>query len=74
MNYRHIYHAGNFADLIKHLTLILCLEKFHEKPTKTGAHQQHTQNCPGPGRIIHAVNGLWLKQIADVVVGPIIAN
>lgn len=33
MNYNHHYHAGNFADLIKHLTLILCLEKFHEKPT-----------------------------------------
>ncbi len=33
MNYRHIYHAGNFADIFKHVILTLCLEKLHEKPT-----------------------------------------
>ncbi len=32
MNYRHIYHAGNFADIFKHVILTLCLEKLHEKP------------------------------------------
>ena len=31
MNYHHIYHAGNFADVFKHVILTLCLEKFHEK-------------------------------------------
>jgi len=31
MNYHHIYHAGNFADIFKHLILVLCLEKMHEK-------------------------------------------
>ena len=31
MNYRHIYHAGNFADIFKHIVLTLCLEKLHEK-------------------------------------------
>ncbi len=31
MNYHHIYHAGNFADVFKHIILCLCLEKFHEK-------------------------------------------
>ena len=31
MNYRHIYHAGNFADVFKHSILAICLEKFHEK-------------------------------------------
>lgn len=31
MNYRHIYHAGNFADIFKHIILEICLEKFHEK-------------------------------------------
>lgn len=33
MNYHHIYHAGNFSDVFKHLILVLCLEKLHEKPT-----------------------------------------
>ena len=32
MNYHHIYHAGNFADIFKHVILALCLEKLHEKP------------------------------------------
>jgi 23S rRNA (adenine2030-N6)-methyltransferase len=32
MNYHHIYHAGNFADIFKHSVLALCLEKLHEKP------------------------------------------
>ncbi|MBI1365547.1 MAG: 23S rRNA (adenine(2030)-N(6))-methyltransferase RlmJ [Alphaproteobacteria bacterium] len=26
MNYRHIYHAGNFADVFKHAVLALCLD------------------------------------------------
>lgn len=31
MNYQHLYHAGNFVDVFKHVILCLCLEKFHEK-------------------------------------------
>ena len=33
MNYRHIYHAGNFADVTKHLTLALILDYFKKKET-----------------------------------------
>ncbi len=32
MNYQHIYHAGNFADVYKHAILALCLEEFHKEP------------------------------------------
>jgi 23S rRNA (adenine2030-N6)-methyltransferase len=31
MNYRHIYHAGNFADVLKHIVLLLCLEYLQRK-------------------------------------------
>jgi 23S rRNA (adenine2030-N6)-methyltransferase len=31
MNYRHIYHAGNFADVLKHATLTLCLDYLQQK-------------------------------------------
>lgn len=31
MNYRHIYHAGNFADVVKHLILIAILEQLKKK-------------------------------------------
>jgi 23S rRNA (adenine2030-N6)-methyltransferase len=32
MNYRHDYHAGNFADVLKHWVLVLCLEYLLRKP------------------------------------------
>ena len=34
MNYRHVYHAGNFADVVKHAVLALVIErlKLKEKP------------------------------------------
>ena len=31
MNYRHAYHAGNFADVVKHLLLVLCLDHLRKK-------------------------------------------
>ena len=31
MNYRHIYHAGNFADVLKHAVLVLCLDYLQKK-------------------------------------------
>lgn len=33
MNYRHAYHAGNFADVLKHVTLALVIEHLKQKPT-----------------------------------------
>ena len=33
LSYRHSYHAGNFADVLKHIVLIECLEHFNKKAT-----------------------------------------
>ena len=33
MNYRHAFHAGNFADVFKHLVLTLVLQALHKKET-----------------------------------------
>ncbi len=33
MNYRHAYHAGNFADVFKHVTLVALLQSFFHKET-----------------------------------------
>jgi 23S rRNA (adenine2030-N6)-methyltransferase len=33
MNYRHLYHAGNFADVFKHCILILLFKSLHKKNT-----------------------------------------
>src|SRR5258708_3116076 len=32
MNYRHAFHAGGFADVIKHIVLLRILTYLHEKP------------------------------------------
>jgi 23S rRNA (adenine2030-N6)-methyltransferase len=32
MNYRHAYHAGNFADVVKHALLCRVLVHLREKP------------------------------------------
>lgn len=31
MNYQHVYHAGNFADIAKHVGLLYCLEAMQRK-------------------------------------------
>ena len=31
MNYRHIYHAGNFADVMKHLAMAIIIDHFKKK-------------------------------------------
>jgi 23S rRNA (adenine2030-N6)-methyltransferase len=33
MNYRHVYHAGNFADVLKHLIVARCLTHLKAKET-----------------------------------------
>ncbi len=33
MNYRHAFHAGNFADVVKHIVLARILTYLHDKPT-----------------------------------------
>jgi 23S rRNA (adenine2030-N6)-methyltransferase len=33
MNYRHAYHAGNFADVLKHAVLTLVIDYLKRKPT-----------------------------------------
>jgi 23S rRNA (adenine2030-N6)-methyltransferase len=32
MNYRHAFHAGNFADVLKHIVLIMLVEHLKKKP------------------------------------------
>ena len=32
MNYRHAFHAGNHADVLKHIVLLMCLDALKRKP------------------------------------------
>ena len=33
MNYRHVFHAGNFADVLKHALLLEALDVLRADPT-----------------------------------------
>lgn len=41
MNYRHIYHAGNFADVAKHVGLVYCLGALQRKDAALFALDSH---------------------------------
>jgi len=45
MNYRHVYHAGNFADVLKHAVLALVIEHLKLKPQPFRVIDTHA----GPG-------------------------
>lgn len=41
LSYRHIYHAGNFADAVKHVVLVALLGAITRKPTPCYVHDSH---------------------------------
>jgi len=55
MNYRHIYHAGNFADVVKHAILALCLE--------------HLKLKDAPFRVVDTHAGIGRYDLAGVEAG-----
>lgn len=55
MNYRHVYHAGNFADVFKHAVLALCLA--------------HLKQKPAPFRVIDTHAGVGRYDLAGVEAG-----
>lgn len=55
MNYRHAYHAGNFADVLKHAVLALCLD--------------HLRAKPAPFRVIDTHAGAGRHDLAGIEAG-----
>jgi len=51
MNYRHGYHAGNFADVVKHLALVAILQRLKKKDTAFSVVDSHA------GRGIYDLTG-----------------
>lgn len=71
MNYRHAYHAGNFADVLKHATLALVIEHLKMKPAPFRVIDTHA----GVGTYDLAGNeanktGEWREGIARVIAAP----
>lgn len=71
MNYRHAYHAGNFADVLKHATLALVIEHLKLKPAPFRVIDTHA----GIGEYdLHAEEagktGEWRDGIARIIAAP----
>lgn len=65
MNYRHAYHAGNFADVLKHSVLIGLIEALKHKQTPFCYIETHA----GRGRYdLHGEEALKTREFADGVV------
>lgn len=62
MNYRHAYHAGNSADVFKHVTLLECLLALHSKPTPFCAIDTHA----GRGEYRLETGGEWETGIGVI--------
>jgi 23S rRNA (adenine2030-N6)-methyltransferase len=68
MNYRHAFHAGNFADVIKHIVLVRILTYLQDKPAAFRVIDTHA----GAGRYDLTGeeaqrSGEWLTGIARVM-------
>jgi 23S rRNA (adenine2030-N6)-methyltransferase len=63
MNYRHAYHAGNFADVVKHTTLIGLIEALKAKPAPLCYFDTHA------GRGHYDLRGSESTQTREVVDG-----
>src|SRR5260370_15339766 len=75
MNYRHAFHAGNFADVVKHAALVRILVYLREKPAPFRVIDTHA----GAGRYDLAAeeaqrSGEWREGIDRLVRAPIAAR
>jgi 23S rRNA (adenine2030-N6)-methyltransferase len=75
MNYRHAFHAGGFADVIKHIVLTRVLNYLHEKPAAFRVIDTHA----GAGRYDLSGNeaqrsGEWRLGIAKLLAAPLEAT
>ena len=70
MNYRHAFHAGNFADCVKHALLVALLRALRAKPKPFAVLDTHAGigaydlSAPEPAR-----TGEWREGIARVMEG-----
>jgi 23S rRNA (adenine2030-N6)-methyltransferase len=68
MNYRHGFHAGNFADVVKHSLLAMLLEALNRKPAPwayldthagAGAYDLHAEAAQRTGEALGGIGRLW---------------
>lgn len=82
MNYRHAFHAGNFADVFKHLVLVALLEGLKRKEkgfayveTHAGAGRYDLRNpaVQKTGEYRDGIERLWRAPSADPLIAAYLA-
>lgn len=78
MNYRHSYHAGNFADVFKHVQLSLLLQALCSKESPfcyldthagTGRYDLHGASAQKTGEYLQGVMRFWAhNDVASILV------
>ncbi|HXI99734.1 MAG TPA: 23S rRNA (adenine(2030)-N(6))-methyltransferase RlmJ [Micropepsaceae bacterium] len=63
MNYRHAYHAGNFADCLKHAALVAVLQHLRKKETPFAVIDTHG------GRGLYDIGGEEAKKTGEAEAG-----
>ena len=72
MNYRHAYHAGNFADVLKHAVLTLVIEHLKLKPAPFRVIDTHAGNGSYDLSSSEALKtGEWLDGIGRLIDAPL---
>lgn len=71
LSYRHSYHAGNHADVLKHIVLTLCIESLKEKEksflyldTHSGAGRYllQSEHAEKTGEYLSGINLIWQQK------------
>jgi 23S rRNA (adenine2030-N6)-methyltransferase len=74
MNYRHIYHAGNFADVAKHVALLYCLQALQRKDAPyfaldthagRGVYDLQAPEAQKSGEALHGVQALVARAFGN---------
>jgi 23S rRNA (adenine2030-N6)-methyltransferase len=81
MNYRHAFHAGNFADVIKHIVLVRILTYLQEKPAAfrvidthagAGVYDLSGEEASRGGEWLTGIARLMQARLSDAA-GPLVA-
>lgn len=79
LSYRHSYHAGNHADVLKHCVLTLCIESLKEKDkpflyldTHSGAGRYllQSEHAEKTGEYLFGISKLWEQQHIPELLTP----
>ena len=82
MNYRHAYHAGNFADVFKHIVLIQLLDylKQKDKPffaldthAGIGLYDLQATEALKTGEAASGIGALWARRDTPAAVAAYLA-